>query len=152
MTDTRANLRPFKDSAAASAAGKKGAETRRAKALLKQADSKALSAQLKLIRSTFSRDDLGPTAAALATHVMANISAGNIPIRHAGEAAELLRVLVDVARLEAGEATAHTLSATMTAEQVTARVAELQRQAVDAPSVIVPDATTPEPPDAGNDT
>lgn len=141
-----AGLRKF-DSETAKAAAKRSAEVRRAKRDLARGEVTTLAQKLDTLRDTYQRDDLGPNAAALAQHTMSRVMAGEIPIRHAGEAAELLRVLVDVARLEAGEATAHTAHVSMTAEQVTARVTELQRQAageiVASGTSVEPESTVP---------
>ena len=64
-------------------------------------------------RETFDREHLGENAAALASWVMGEVAAGRIPIRNADEAATLLRVVVDIARLEAGQVTSATASVTV---------------------------------------
>ena len=88
---------------------------------------------LREARDTFGRADLGSDAAAVASWVLAEIVAGRVKVRHAGDAAELLRCLVDVARLEAGQHTAANLTTTVTV----AEVVELQRQARAALGIVV---------------
>jgi hypothetical protein len=66
---------------------------------------------LDTLRDTVDRDHLGPNAAAVASWLMGKVVAGSVPIRNGEEAATLLRALVDVARLEAGESTSNAIVA-----------------------------------------
>lgn len=75
---------------------------------------------------SFNREHLGPAASAVAQQTLHRIATGEIPIRNGSEAAEILRVTVDIARLEAGQATSQTAHIALSAEQVQARLAELQ--------------------------
>ena len=57
--------------------------------------------------------------------ILARIAAGQVPIRHAGDAAELLKVLVDVTRLEEGQATSHVLHGSV---DIVARIEALRAE------------------------
>jgi hypothetical protein len=82
------------------------------------------------------RSKLGPTAAALAAELMGRLLAREIKLRGA-DVAPVLRALVDIARLEAGEPTSAALVAHVDAAAVASRVSELQRQARAALAVVV---------------
>jgi hypothetical protein len=147
-------------SESASIAGKRSAEARRARKLLAARDAATLAQQLDNVRSAFTRNELGPNAAAVAGQLMSRVLTGDIPVRNGDEAAALLRVLVDVARLEAGEATAHSLHATISTEQAVERIGRLQeaaRQAISttsSPTTSSPSAAAQAAPDvdaAGDD-
>lgn len=113
------NLRPFvKGDARAAEMGKRGADARRAKRDAGRADVEAVALNLSRVRASFDRGDLGPTAAAVAAELLGRIASGEVPVRNGGEAAELLRVLVDVARIEAGEATSTSVVAHLGAAAV----------------------------------
>jgi len=130
MTDTAqpAQLAPHSfTTETARAAGLKSAEARRARRALETRDATALAQQLDNVRQAFTRHDLGPNAAAVAGQIMSRCLTGDIPVRNGDEAAALLRVLVDVARLEAGAPTA--LSATLTTAEVVDHIGELQARA-----------------------
>jgi hypothetical protein len=66
---------------------------------------------LASLSDTYRREDLGRHAAVVAGWVLGELTAGRIPIRNGDEAATLLRALVDVARIEAGQATSTALVA-----------------------------------------
>ena len=100
-----------------------------------RADTDAVAAQLRRVIAAYPRDQLGPAAAALALDLIGRVARGEVKVRHAQDASELIRTLVDVARLEAGEPTSAALVATVNASDVAARVAELQRSARAAPVV-----------------
>jgi hypothetical protein len=128
------NLRTFtKGDPRARAAAQRSAEVRRAKreagALAQRAEAATTAAQLARLVEAHNRDNLGPVAAAAAIDLIGRVSAGEVPVRHAGDAAELVRVLVDVARLEAGQATSQAVVAHLTAEATAQRFAELQQRA-----------------------
>jgi hypothetical protein len=57
-------------------------------------------------------------AAATAMQVMSRIVSGQIPVRHAGDAAELIKVLVDVARIEEGKSTSNVLHGSVNGELI----------------------------------
>jgi hypothetical protein len=125
-----ANLKPFtKGDPRASEAGRRGAQAREAKRHAQRADNLAIAQRLRTLTAVHQRDDLGPQAAAVAADILGRISAGEIPCRHVGDAAELLRVLVDVARLEAGETTTNAAVVHVSARDVAEHVNDLQRRA-----------------------
>ena len=105
-------LTPF-DSESASRAGKRSAEVRRQRALARQVaaadDARTLANHLETYSQTFQREDLSTNTAAVAAMILAKLAAGQVPIRHAGDAAELLKVLVDITRLEEGQSTSNVL-------------------------------------------
>ena len=58
--------------------------------------------------------------------ILAKLAAGQVPIRHAGDAAELLKVLVDITRLEEGQSTSNVLHGSVQiVERIEAMRAEL---------------------------
>ena len=118
-------LRPFTSETAREAA-QRSVQARRDKAALKKRENDSLAAHLRTLRASFERDDLGPSAAAMAQHLMSQVITGLIPVRNGAEAAELIRCGVDIARLEAGQNTSQTAHIAFSAEQVQARLAELQ--------------------------
>jgi len=123
------HLTPFrKGEARAAEAGRKGAETRRAQKTSRARSAKEIVKVLDTIVETFDRSRLGPQAAASAGWLLARITAGQVPIRNAEEAASLLRALVDVARLEEGQPTSTALVAHVGAS-ATAEVLALRDQA-----------------------
>jgi hypothetical protein len=131
-----ANLQPFqKGDPRASEAGRRGAAAKRAKREIERASSQETSAHIATLVTTYTREDLGPAAAAAAVELIGRVSRGEIPVRHAGDAAELVKVLVDVARLEAGESTSNAVVAHVTSDQL-ARVRALQEQARTATEVV----------------
>lgn len=126
------NLTPF-DSERAKIAAAKSVEARRAKRARDRATTSDLADSLATLRDTFERDNLGENAAAVGNWVLGRVALGKVPIRHAGDAADLLRVLVDVARLEAGEATSVALVGHVSDRgEVAARVAAMQQRAREA--------------------
>lgn len=144
QTDTTANLQPFtKGDPRAVEAGRKGAEVRRANRARQAGDAQTVATELATLRASFERETLGPNAAAAAQWLIARVTRGDIPVRNGDEAAALLRAFVDVARLEAGEATAHSIHATIDRGEAVARVAALQaraREVLGAAAVAVDDA------------
>jgi hypothetical protein len=121
------NLVPFTPETAAEA-GRRSGEAKRARKVAASADVRTAAAALDQVRAAFSRDQLGPDAAAAASYIVGRIVAGSIPLRNGSEAAELLRALVDVARLEAGQATSASAVLHVGAD-ATARVLALRDQA-----------------------
>lgn len=101
-------------------AAKRSAEVRRQKREAEQQEA----AHLQRLAQALPRELLGPLALTTATQLIASVQAGKIPVRNASEAAALLRVLVDIGRLEAGEATSHSLSANVSVDEVRAALAE----------------------------
>lgn len=80
------------------------------------------------VRDTFDRATLGDSAAAFAQWLMAAALKGDIKV--AGkDLAPLLKTLVDIARLEAGEATSHTAVAhvSATADEVLGQIQQMAR-------------------------
>ena len=125
------HLTPFtKGDPRAIAAGRKGGETRRANRDARVKKAADAAKQLATFSETFERSTLGSNAANVAQYIMGRVGTGDIPVRNGDEAAALLRALVDIARLEEGQATSHTISATYGADAV-ARVVAIQQAARD---------------------
>jgi hypothetical protein len=113
---SRANLRPWvKGDPRAIAAGQKGGAARAARAAARRAAEQEPARALEQLAGSFSREDLGPMAAMVAMWTMGEVVAGRQKVR---DPAAWVRVLVDVARLEAGEVTSATASVTVTADDV----------------------------------
>lgn len=75
------------------------------------------------------REQLGPAAAACAQHLVGQVASGEVRIRHVGDAAELIKVLVDVARLEEGQHTAATIVAHADSGATLERLAQIRADA-----------------------
>jgi len=113
-----ANLTPFrKGDPRASEAGRRGAATRQAQRAAQRGELHEVAAELRRLANTFHRDELGPMAAAAAIDAIGRVQRGEWKVR---DPADWVRVLVDVARLEAGEATSAALIAHVGADQVRA--------------------------------
>jgi hypothetical protein len=121
----RPGLRPF-DSDRARDAAHRSAEVRRAKRSAQRADVAAIAGELRLLAAAHERADLGPMAMAAAADLIGRVVRGDVPVRNGGEAAELLRALVDVGRLEAGDATRTVAVAHLSGPALAARLRELQ--------------------------
>lgn len=122
-------LSPFrKGDPRAADAGRKGGVARRANASARVKSIRATAQILEEISGTFDRERLGTHAASVAGWLMAQIAAGQIPVRNGDEAATLLRALVDVARLESGDPTSNTVVAHLGTDAM-ARVIALRDQA-----------------------
>jgi hypothetical protein len=132
----RNTLTPFTTTdGRASAAGKRSAELRRERAQLLRTAQREPLAQLEHVLATVERDELGPIAAAAAVHMIGQVVAGHVKVR---DPAAWVRVLVDVARLEAGEVTSATAHLTIAGDDV-ARALELRdaaRRAVGLGAVV----------------
>lgn len=117
--------------ARASELGRRGAQARQrnreAKAIATVNTAEAGAAAIASLAAAYDRANLATGAAAAAQHVIARVTNGDIPIRHGGDAAELLRALVDIARLEEGQATSHVLHGSISAE-LGERITALQAQ------------------------
>lgn len=122
-------LTPF-DSERAKEAGRRSGEVRRQRAaaqrLKNTTEARELADHLATFGETFHRDDIGTHSAAVAAMILARIAAGQIPIRHAADAADLLTALHNLTRLEEGQATSHTLNATVDAGTIVARIEQLR--------------------------
>ena len=127
QTRVPAQLTPF-TSATGRAAGLASAERRKALAAVRRRDARTVAGQLDEAVRAFQRQDLGGQCAAAAGWLVAQVVAGHIPVRNADEAAQLLRALVDVARLESGDPTSTALVAHVGAT-ATAQVLALRDQA-----------------------
>lgn len=135
---TREHLTPFiEGDSRAVIAGKKSGEVRRARAVAERAkrseDALTLASHLATFTQTFDRTDVGAQAAAVAQMILARIAANQIPIRHAADAAELLRVLVDVTRLEEGLHTTASLSAQLDSSAIVARIEQMRAELTPPP-------------------
>jgi hypothetical protein len=113
----------------ASAAGKKSATTRRTKAAARAALPAELARKLADVRQSFADVDLAASVVAVAGIVMARLASGEIPVRNGGEAADLLRALHEIARLEAGQPTSLSATVSIPPEVAMARLHTLQQQA-----------------------
>ena len=112
---------------------RQGVAARKARTASRRRDVKTVAATLSAVADAVDRDSLGHHAAAVAGYVMGLVTTGAVPVRHAGDAAELIRVLVDVARLEEGAPT----STSVVAHVSTADVVALRDQARRALGVVV---------------
>lgn len=126
---TRADqLIPF-TSETAREAGRRGgmarAEKARAKAAADAQDAETLANHLATFHERFKRDDIGTHTAAVAAMILAKLAAGQVPIRHAADAAELLKVLVDITRLEEGQATSHVMHGSV---QIVERIEQMRAE------------------------
>ena len=97
------NLVAF-DTERAKMAAAKSAEVRRAKKAEKANEVAEASSQ----RARFQRGDLGTDALMTAHSLIKRVLAGDIPIRNGADAAAIVKALVEIGRLEQGEATALT--------------------------------------------
>jgi hypothetical protein len=134
MGTNTTGLQPF-TSETASKAGKASAAARRARRDADVSKSRDAAKVLDTFASSFARDNLGGNAANVAQYILGRIGTGAIPVRNGDEAAALLRALVDIARLEEGQATSHTLTAHLSTEAAVARVAAIRdaaKVAIDA--------------------
>lgn len=110
-------------------AGKKSAQVRRARKAATAKNAAQLSAHLGAVRATFEGADLVESISAVLVVVLARVAAGEIPVRHAGDAAELVRALHEVARLETGQPTAIRADVKVDASVALDRLAALQQTA-----------------------
>ena len=122
-----AGLTPFvKGDGRAAAAARKGNANRAARRGLDRRTVGDAAAVGRHVAATWSRRDVGPLAVGVACDLLARVAAGEVRARHVGDVAELLRVCVDVARLEAGEATSSSIVAHVGTREA---VAELRARA-----------------------
>lgn len=125
-----AGLRPFtKGDHRARDAALRSVEVRRAKRAIERAESLDVAQQIRTLIDTHDRATLGPAAFAVAVHVVGKVLTGAIPVRNGAEAADLLRALVDIGRLESGDATRTVAVAHLSGPALAARLRELQRDA-----------------------
>lgn len=120
------NLVPF-DSDRAKLAAAKSAEVRRAKKAVSHAENLEHTKTLAVLRSTYSREDLGPSAAALAQDVLRRTATGEIGPQHWDKAARFIEALTGVARLEAGQATSQTAHLAISSEQALEQIRQAQQ-------------------------
>ena len=88
-------------------------------------DARTLAKHLETYSQTFTRADIGTHTAAVAAMILAKLAAGQVPIRHAADAAELLKVLVDITRLEEGQATSHVMHGSV---QIVERIEQMRAE------------------------
>jgi hypothetical protein len=122
----RSGLIPF-DSERARAAGLRSAESRRAAKLAGKLSAEGASAELRQFARTWQRDDLAPLVFAAAAELVGRTLRGEIPVRNGAELAEVLRVLVDIGRLETGDATRTVAVAHLSGPALAERIRQLQR-------------------------
>jgi hypothetical protein len=125
-------LTPFRPGDPIAAAGRrKGNAVVREMAALHRANLADLRELLDDLVAATPREQLGPVCAAVAINVAVGVLDGSIPVRNGSEAADVIRVLVDVARLESGQPTSTSIVGHLTSAQVRARLEELKALATD---------------------
>jgi hypothetical protein len=129
----------------ARALARRSVAAREAKRVALRADTDAIAAHLRRIIDAYPREQLGPAAASLALDLIGRVGRGEVKVRHAQDASDLIRVLVDVARLEEGEPTSTAVIAHVDSATVAARVGQLQAQARAALGVLVCDRAGEQP-------
>jgi hypothetical protein len=77
-----------------------GVQAREANRAAKRAGSEAVNVAVAAVRAAHDRGELGPTARAAAIDLIGRVVVGEIPVRHATDAVVLIRVLVEISRLE----------------------------------------------------
>lgn len=131
------NLRPFtRGDPRAAEMGRRGAETRKRRSAIQRADGVAVLEQVRTLAATARREDLGPAAVAAALDMIGRVTRGEQAVR---DPDAWVRVLVDVARLEAGESTSNAIVAHVGA-RATDHVLALRdqaRAALDASSAVL---------------
>jgi hypothetical protein len=130
----RPGLVPFrKGDARAIEAGRKGAATKQARKAAQRAGTLAILEDVRRLAAGASREDLGAACVGAALEMIGRVSSGD---QRVPDPAAWVRVLVDVARLEAGEATSTSVVAHVGAGAA-ARVLDLQARARAALSATV---------------
>jgi hypothetical protein len=144
-TGAARHLVPFvKGDERARAAGRKGGQARAARAAAQRAEPVAVLDAVRSLARQAERADLGPAAVGAALDMIGRVVSGD---QRVPDPAAWLRALVDVARLEAGEATSATLVAHVGSDAA-ARVLALQARARSALSSTVLAADDVDPPAA----
>jgi hypothetical protein len=130
------NLRPFNDTEEgrerARELGRKGGLERARRAAEKreaeQANSLELHQALDRLSERFNRDDLGETAANVALMLMAKVANGEIEVT-GRDVSNLIQVLVNVTRLEEGQATSHETRLVVSGAEAMERINALRARA-----------------------
>lgn len=144
-------LTPFKrGDGRAAAAGRKSAEARAIKRASERGDIVAMIGRLQTLADHAEGVDVSATCIGVAVYVLGLVTSGIVPIRHGGDAAELVRVLVDVARLTDGQPTSTSAVLHLSAADARARLAELASLA--GASLAVGPAAGADPPPASSAT
>jgi hypothetical protein len=107
----------------------RGVQAREAKRAARRADSEAVNVAVATVRAAHDRGELGPTARAAAIDLIGRVVMGEVPIRHATDAANLIRVLVDVARLEENQPMRTAVVANLSSDDVAERIRQMQQYA-----------------------
>jgi len=103
--------------------------------------------ELRQVAGTYERAELGPMALAAAADLIGRVLRGDVPVRNGDEAASLLRALVDIGRIESGDATRTVAIAHLSGPALAQRLRELQvSAAVSAADDATPAGTPPVPP------
>jgi hypothetical protein len=110
---------------------RRGVEAREIKRAGKRATSEAVNVAVASVRAAHDRGELGPAARAAAIDLIGRVCVGEIRVRHAGDAAILIRVLVDIARLEENQPTRTAVVAHLSSEQLVERLRNLQQDSRD---------------------
>jgi hypothetical protein len=134
-------LTPFtKGDPRAVEAGRRSAAARKAKreagAIVKVEDATAGANLIDTLTARYERDKLGAAAGAAVQHLIAKVISGEVPCKDATDVANLVKVLFDVARLEEGQATSHTLHASIDSAAIVARIEQLRHELGTPPAAI----------------
>ncbi len=123
---SKKNLVMFeKGSDRAREAGRKGGRARAAKHATARVNTSALAVQLTQLQTSFKREALGPAAAALCVALIVRVELGEIKVE-GKDLPALLQVLLDITRLEAGEATSQSVVAHISSSDAIARLKVLR--------------------------
>ena len=138
VTASGGRLRPFRaGDPRTSEAGRRGVAAREAKRAAMRGDVDAVAAHLRSVAASYDRSELGPIAAAAALDAIGRVQRGEWKVR---DPADWVRVLVDVARLEAGEATSAAIVAHVGRDAAgVLALRDQARRALDAPALAAGD-------------
>lgn len=121
-----AGLTPFaKGDGRAAEAGRRGGIARATKRAAERDNAASVVANLRTLAAAAEREDLPSLCIGVAISVLGRVAAGSVPVRHGGDAAELVRALVDVARLASGAPAGISAVVHLSAADARARLAEL---------------------------
>jgi hypothetical protein len=142
MSAVPTGLVPF-DKESARQAGLKSAEARRVRKLARAADVEQVATEVRKLVVQYERHELGPMAFAACADLVGRVVRGDIPVRNGSEAADLMRALVDIGRLESGDAQRTVAVAHLTGPALAQRLRELQRVDVVSSAASTADDTGP---------
>lgn len=123
-----AHLEPFTSEKAAEA-GRKSGEVRRARAQAKAMERKAGAEALNALLTEYEGHNLPQTAKALALDIMRRVVTRDIPVKNGAEAAQIMRAVHEIYRLETGQSTSNSFSASVSSEDALRLLEEMRAQA-----------------------